>query len=81
MYLGGLLAILTAPLWNILSPRLSIIVGFLFLIPTAIDGTTQMFGERESTNRLRSITGFILGVGTVMICYGAVTVLLNLKFP
>lgn len=31
-------------------------------IPTAIDGTTQLFGLRESTNLLRLITGAIIGV-------------------
>ncbi len=34
----------------------------LALIPTAIDGTTQLFGMRESTNALRLWTGLILGV-------------------
>jgi uncharacterized membrane protein len=31
-------------------------------IPTAIDGTTQLFGLRESNNALRLWTGFIIGV-------------------
>ena len=31
-------------------------------IPTAIDGTTQLFGLRESTNALRLWTGFIIGI-------------------
>ena len=31
-------------------------------ITTAIDGTTQLFGLRESTNLLRLITGAIIGV-------------------
>jgi len=31
-------------------------------IPTAIDGTTQLFGLRESTNFLRLWTGFIIGI-------------------
>jgi Predicted membrane protein len=35
---------------------------FLFL-PTAIDGFTQLFGWRESTNELRLITGVPFGIG------------------
>ena len=32
-------------------------------MPTAVDGFTQLFGWRESTNLLRLITGFPYGVG------------------
>jgi uncharacterized membrane protein len=32
-------------------------------IPIAIDGTTQLFGWRESTWELRLITGFLFGLG------------------
>jgi len=35
---------------------------FAAAVPTAIDGTTQLFGFRESTNLLRIITGAIIGV-------------------
>lgn len=31
-------------------------------VPTAIDGTTQLFGLRESSNFLRLITGAIIGI-------------------
>ena len=40
----------------------SIVWLILAMIPTAIDGTTQLFGLRESTNALRLWTGLILGV-------------------
>ncbi len=40
----------------------SIIWLLLAMIPTAIDGFTQLFGMRESTNALRLWTGLILGV-------------------
>jgi uncharacterized membrane protein len=33
-------------------------------IPMAIDGTTQLFGWRESTWELRLVTGFLFGLGT-----------------
>lgn len=77
MYLGGLLTILTFPLWvGIASPIYSVIFGVIFLAPGGIDGTTQMFGNRESTNGLRAITGLFLGIGVVQITYGSVFFLL-----
>ncbi len=39
-------------------------VWVLMIIPMAIDGTTQMFGLRESTWELRLITGTLFGVGS-----------------
>ncbi len=35
----------------------------LLFIPTALDGFTQLFGWRESTNLLRLATGFPYGLG------------------
>lgn len=37
----------------------------LMLLPMAIDGTTQMFGWRESTWELRAITGTLFGLGNI----------------
>jgi uncharacterized membrane protein len=37
----------------------------LLILPMAIDGTTQMFGWRESTWELRVITGVLFGLGNV----------------
>jgi len=71
MYLGGLLTISTFPLWNgPLSPFQTLVIGAVFLLPGGIDGTTQMFGDRESNNRLRAITGLVLGVGVVLFLHG-----------
>ena len=39
-----------------------VLLVFLFL-PTALDGFSQLFGYRESTNLLRLIAGFPFGVG------------------
>lgn len=39
------------------------IVAVLFMIPMLVDGFTQNFNRRESTNTLRITTGFLFGYG------------------
>ncbi|GAC1400032.1 MAG: hypothetical protein NVSMB49_11350 [Ktedonobacteraceae bacterium] len=39
-------------------------VWILLILPMAWDGTTQMFGLRESTWQLRMLTGTLFGVGS-----------------
>jgi len=69
MYLGGLFAIITSPGWgHLIQTTLLFGIGTLLIAPSGIDGTTQMFGARESNNRLRVITGILLGVGISIIC-------------
>ena len=75
MYLGGLLAIATFPLWQT-TPMVSLAVGVSLLLPGGIDGVTQMFGRRESTNGLRAVTGILLGVGVVTLVYNIVVLLI-----
>ena len=41
-------------------------VSMILMMPAAIDGVTQYFGPRESTNNLRFATGFIGGVGLII---------------
>ena len=41
----------------------------LLIAPMAIDGTTQLFGWRESTWELRVITGVLFGFATVWLAY------------
>ncbi len=61
MFLGSLLFTLTKkrlpgiPWW----------LWILLILPMAIDGTTQMFGLRESTWMLRVVTGTLFGLGNV----------------
>jgi len=61
MFLGGLVFVLSKkrlpgiPWW----------VWVLMMLPMAWDGTTQLFGWRESTWALRVITGTLFGLGNV----------------
>jgi uncharacterized membrane protein len=41
----------------------------LFLVPIGVDGLLQLFGVYESTWVLRTVTGAILGVGSVLFAY------------
>ncbi len=61
MFLGSLLFVLT-------KKRLPGIPWWFWLVmilPMALDGTTQMFGLRESTWVLRVITGTLFGFGSI----------------
>lgn len=40
-----------------------ILIALLIIVPTFIDGTTQLFGYRESNNPLRCISGIFGGIG------------------
>jgi len=39
------------------------LTGIFLLFPLIIDGYTQLKGNRESTNRLRILTGLLFGIG------------------
>ena len=43
-----------------------LIISTILMIPVLIDGLTQYFGPRESTNKIRFITGFIGGIGLII---------------
>ena len=43
-----------------------LLISMVLMIPVAIDGLTQYFGPRESTNNLRFVTGFIGGIGLII---------------
>ena len=61
MFLGSLVFVLSKkrlpgiPWW----------IWVLMLLPMAWDGTTQMFGWRESTWELRLLTGTLFGLGNI----------------
>lgn len=47
-------------------PAITWWMWLLAILPLALDGGTQFFGWRESTNGLRVLTGIIFGVGTAL---------------
>ncbi|MDO9044291.1 MAG: DUF2085 domain-containing protein [Methanobacteriaceae archaeon] len=59
---GTLLGVFTLPIfhWEIIGP--SLIAIFVLGLPALVDGITQFVGWRESNNKLRLITGFLLGM-------------------
>ncbi|MDP1551877.1 MAG: DUF2085 domain-containing protein [Methanobacteriaceae archaeon] len=58
---GTLIGVFTLPIYHmeIMSPSIGLIV--LFASPAIVDAFTQLIGFRESNNKLRLITGFLLG--------------------
>ena len=61
MFIGSLIFVLS----NKRIPGIPWWVWILMILPMAIDGTTQMFGLRESTWELRVITGTLFGLANV----------------
>jgi uncharacterized membrane protein len=59
---GTLVGVFTLPLfhWEIIGPSLTVI--FILGLPAFLDGITQFVGWRESNNKLRLFTGFLLGM-------------------
>ena len=60
MLIGGAVYYFQGKKNELRTPSLYILV--LFVLPLAIDGTTQLFGLRESTNVLRILTGGLAGL-------------------
>lgn len=44
-----------------------LIFGLFLIIPMIIDGTSQLLNRRESTNKLRFLTGLFAGIGLVIL--------------
>jgi len=61
MFLGSLVFVLSKKRM----PGLPWWLWVLMLLPMALDGTTQMFGWRESTWILRVVTGTLFGLGNI----------------
>jgi uncharacterized membrane protein len=76
MYTLGIISVILFPLWSEVTAYVALGFGTMLIIPTAIDGTTQLFGARESTNPLRLTTGSLLGVGVPVFVWGVVLLIL-----
>jgi uncharacterized membrane protein len=61
MFIGSLIFVLS----NKRIPGIPWWLWILMILPMAIDGTTQMFGLRESTWELRVLTGTLFGLANV----------------
>lgn len=78
MLLAGLIWPFVRKPWSRRWPWIGWLV--LALLPTAIDGTTQLLGWRESTNLLRLWTGLAMGLGMAFFLIPACNAILN-KYP
>lgn len=67
IYLGSFSVIGLVMIFNPVFNPLLLIMGFLMIIPTFIDGLTQYLNHRESNNNLRFITGLIGGIGMAIV--------------
>ena len=61
MFIGSLIFVLSKKRF----PGIPWWIWVLMILPMALDGTTQMFGWRESTWELRVLTGTLFGLGNV----------------
>lgn len=75
IYLTVLLAGLAYGRYRERLPSLGLAGYALLILPMAIDGFTQLFGWRESTVELRTLTGALFGVASVWLIYPRVDAL------
>ena len=57
---------------NISSGIFQIILGSLLMIPIIVDGGLQYLLKIESTNKRRGISGFLFGVGFMLVAVGLI---------
>ena len=69
MLLAGLVFALVRRRYRPLDWRLMLLIAGLLTVPMAVDGTTQLFGLRESVWQLRLFTGGLFGVACVWLLY------------
>ena len=66
-YISGISSIFLFKLYPVPYSLTTLLIGIILLIPSAIDGFTQLFEFRESNNTLRLITGLLGGVGLILV--------------
>ena len=74
LYIGLVWGIIIFYLYNFNFNVNWTIIGLILIIPTIIDGVTQLFKFRESTNYLRLVTGLFGGVGLAFLAINSVVV-------
>lgn len=63
IYIGVLIFFLLNIIYHLEYNLELFLISLTLMLPTAIDGTTQLFGWRESRNSIRFITGLVAGIG------------------
>ena len=66
-YIAAFSYFIFAYLFYVKYTSIIIIFAIFMIIPTIIDGFTQLFGLRESNNTLRFVTGLMGGVGLAIL--------------
>ena len=64
---GELIGIVVTPFIYVLIKEIPIWIFFILLIPLVIDGTVQAKTKYESNNSKRVCTGFLFGIGLMML--------------
>lgn len=63
----GLITGLLIEIYNGLLPPIYVLTYIMLMVPTAVDGVTQLMFQRESSNLIRMISGYPAGIG-FMLC-------------
>lgn len=66
LLLTGVSRSIGIPFFHSLGELTQILISFALLLPMAVDWVTQSWGLRESNNRLRVLTGAVLGMGVAL---------------
>ncbi len=72
IYFGNMITLLTLysrRMQRMDKPLISLKIYFLLALPLLIDGFTQFFGLRASTNPMRAVTGFLFGISSAYFFY------------
>jgi uncharacterized membrane protein len=77
IYLSVLVAGLLYARYRERLPLLSLTGYGLLILPMALDGFSQLFGWRESTVELRTLTGALFGVASVWLIYPRIDAILE----
>jgi uncharacterized membrane protein len=66
IYLGLITGLIIEVYYGLLPP-IYVVVYVIMIVPTTVDGATQMIFQRESTNVIRMISGYPAGIGLILL--------------